>query len=207
MHFFTISPTLSTAARRRRGFDYPERMVRRDPNVTLGIRNARFARPAVLVALGVVLAGAFAWAATWRASPAPAPEARWRNGVIVAIRHCEDPAGEAAYLRCASLHCARRVSQLLTNAKQARLRIVSQTFASGGIRVTGAIDQYLRARTLPTGFVCDMRHMYDAQPQWVFGRRDVKEAEFRAGRARGAMRELQNADLFTPRPNDGRGAE
>lgn len=159
------------------------------------------------VTLVVAAAGLAVWSGAWPERDAPAPEARWRNGVIVAIRHCENPTGEAAYLRCASLHCARRVSQLLTNAKQASLRIVSQTFAADGIRVTGAIDQYLRARTLPTGFVCDMRHMYDAQPQWVFGRRHVEEAEFHADRARGAMRELQNADLFTPRPHDGRGAE
>lgn len=151
---------------------------------------------AALAAAGVAIA---LWAPGWLGGERPAPEARWRNGVIVAIRHCEDPADEATYVRCASLHCAQRVTELLTNAQQAKLTISGHARVGDRIRVTGDIEQYLRARTLPTGFECDMRGMLDAQPRMLFARRHVEEDEFKARTERGSMEALRDADLFTPR--------
>ena len=91
----------------------------------------------------------------------------WRNGVIVDVRNCEDPAGEPAVLRCASLYCAKAVTEILTNAQQARLTIEGQRRLSGEttIRVDGSIDQYLNTPRLPTRFECDMQPYDRAAPR------------------------------------------
>ena len=84
------------------------------------------------------------------------PAALWRNGVIVHVDHCDAPADEQSLLRCAGLHCARRVTELLTNAQQARLHITRAEWREPGrtIRIEGTISQYLHIPTLPQGFAC-----------------------------------------------------
>ena len=123
-------------------------------------------------AIGLTLAvGAVWW---WQRDRAPedlAPEPRWHNGVIVEIRHCEEPPGESAVLRCAALRCAQRVTQQLTNAQQTTLKLdrYVRDDQDGIIHINGTLDQELRAPTLPTGFSCDMRSLLDAKPTFVFG--------------------------------------
>lgn len=106
-----------------------------------------------------------------RAPPAlPAPEARWRNGVIVDVRHCEAPATEAHVLRCAALYCAQRASERLTNAQQARIRLQPPLRAAGGrtIEVNATLEQFLNTPRLPSGFRCRMRHFRHAEPEFLF---------------------------------------
>lgn len=138
-------------------------------------------RLALICAVVAVAALTVSRTPAWRPPASPPPEALWRNGVIVDIRHCDPPRDAAATLECASFHCARKVAEDLTNAQQARLRVVERAFDGDRIRISGTIEQYLRARTLPTGFECEMRHLRDARPRLVFGRRAVEETEFRAG--------------------------
>jgi hypothetical protein len=85
-----------------------------------------------------------------------APEALWRNGVIVDVRHCDQPTSEAANLRCAALICAQRVTRQLTNAQQTRLTLTSygRDEATGQIKVEGTLAQTLSSPTLPTRFHC-----------------------------------------------------
>lgn len=138
-----------------------------------------------LAGLALLLAGGLVAALAARHAPAgdPAqPYARWRNGIIVHVRNCEAPGDEESLLRCAALNCARRVTGLLTNAQQARLRLTAYTRSADGsrIEVRGTLDQDLRAPTLPTAFTCSMTDYRRAEPVFVFGRRDALRA--RAGR-------------------------
>jgi hypothetical protein len=133
----------------------------------------------VLKRLRVIIAGAAVALAIaqWmkpRAEPRLEPAPRWRNGVIVDIRHCEAPSDSETELRCAALFCAQRVTVLLTNPQQATLTLEHYARAGdGSIVVRGALDQYLRAPTLPTGFTCVMRDFRDARPEFSFARRDA----------------------------------
>ncbi len=106
-----------------------------------------------------------------RATPVEAPAPRWRNGIIVEVRHCEHPADDDARVRCAALYCAQRVTRLLTNAQQATLTLDRyERDAAGVIQVAGSLDQYLPAPTLPTGFTCSMANFRHPEPKFVFGR-------------------------------------
>ena len=64
--------------------------------------------------------------------------------------------GSYAIATRAGLHCARRVTELLTNAQQARLHITRAEWREPGrtIRIEGTISQYLHIPTLPQGFAC-----------------------------------------------------
>jgi len=122
--------------------------------------------------LGAVAAAALLVWMKPSAEPVPEPTPRWRNGVIVDVRHCEAPPDAETELRCAALFCAQRVTLLLTNAQQATLTLDHYARAGdGSIIVRGALDQYLRAPTLPTGFTCVMRDYRDARPAFSFDRR------------------------------------
>ena len=131
------------------------------------------------------------------ATPA-APEALWRNGIIVSVRHCDQPADQESLLKCASFYCAQRVTETLTNAKQATLKVTAQAIVDGRLQISGDIIQSLRARTLPTGFSCDLRNMTDAKPEFIFARRNVSENEFKAETARQPLREMGESNLFLP---------
>ena len=125
-----------------------------------------------VAALVPIAAGA--WWATRLADGPPPPHALWRNGVIIHVRGCDDPYDEAALLTCAGLYCVKSVTEKLTNAQQARLSVTvhERDAGSGAIRIAGAIDQYLNARTLPTEFECNMRHYRRAEPAlFIAGRR------------------------------------
>lgn len=127
----------------------------------------------------VILVGIGSWFALRQPAPARQPYADWRNGVIVHVRNCELPADEAARLRCAALYCAQRVTERLTNPQQAKLSIdrYERDPASGVIRVEGSLDQYLRSRTLPTGFSCTMESFRRAEPKFIFGGRNLPPEE------------------------------
>ena len=136
-----------------------------------------------LTAALALACGLLAW--RWLLPP-PAveaePYARWRNGVIVYVRNCEAPRGEDQVLRCASLNCARRVTELLTNAQQATLSLEATVRrADGRIEVRGSLEQYLPARTLPTGFVCDMGDHRHPVPEFIFGGRRSTPRQHTAG--------------------------
>ena len=110
----------------------------------------------------------------WRAHSTPReldPEPLWHNGIIVEVRHCEQPVSEDGILRCAALFCAQRVTQRLTNAQQATLKIDSyrRNPSTGTIQITGSLDQYLRAPTLPTGFTCRIEDLARVEPTLLFG--------------------------------------
>ncbi|MEQ8663996.1 MAG: hypothetical protein RLW62_24525 [Gammaproteobacteria bacterium] len=131
--------------------------------------------PVLLVLLAAAVLVASAWAVRRPPPETAAPYARWRNGVIVHVRNCEAPASDDAVARCAALHCARRVTELLTNPQQATLTLTRYGRAADGtgFTVEGTLDQYLRAPTLPTGFVCHMRDPRDAAPEFLFTRRQA----------------------------------
>ncbi len=110
----------------------------------------------------------------WRMHATPIeiePEALWHNGIIVDVRHCDQPVSEHALLRCAALLCAQRVTQRLTNAQQATLKIDSyrRDPSTGTIQISGSLDQYLRAPTLPTGFSCGVESLERVEPTMLFG--------------------------------------
>lgn len=109
-----------------------------------------------LMAVGLVIAALTWWQLDAATRESAVPEALWRNGVIVDVRHCEQPTSEAANLRCAALICAQRVTRQLTNAQQTRLTLtsVARDDASGDIKVDGNLAQALSSPTLPTGFHC-----------------------------------------------------
>lgn len=129
---------------------------------------------ATLTLLALVALLATAWTAR-RPAEDDAPYARWRNGVIVYVRNCDAPANADAELRCAALHCAQRVTERLTNPQQATLSLTRYARAADGdgFEIEGALDQYLRAPTLPTGFTCRMQDHRQAAPEFVFGRRQA----------------------------------
>lgn len=77
------------------------------------------------MAVGVVFASLTWWHLHAATRESEAPEALWRNGVIVDVRHCDQPASEAATLRCAALICAQRVTRQLTNPQQTQLTLTS----------------------------------------------------------------------------------
>ena len=132
-------------------------------------------RPRTWFACAAFALGAGLTALAWTRSPSAAvePEARWRNGVIVDVRHCTAAADEGRLLRCAALYCAQRTTRLLTNAQQTRVHIAAyrRDPVSGLIDIEGTLDQSLRAPTLPTGFACHMRDFRRAEPEFVFGHR------------------------------------
>ena len=110
----------------------------------------------------------------WRAHSTPReldPEPLWHNGIIVEVRHCDKPVSEGFTLRCAALLCAQRVTQRLSNAQQATLKIVSYSRdpSTGKIQISGSLDQYLRAPTLPTGFSCEVEDLDRVEPRLLFG--------------------------------------
>lgn len=112
----------------------------------------------------------------WRAHSTPReldPEPLWHNGIIVEVRHCDRPVSEHVTVRCAALLCAQRVTQRLTNAQQATLKIVSygRDPSTGKIQISGSLDQYLRAPTLPTGFSCEVENLERVEPALLFGER------------------------------------
>ena len=117
----------------------------------------------VLVAILPVATGA--WWATRVGDDTLAPHALWRNGVIVHVRGCDDASDEATLLTCAGLYCAKSVTEMLTNAQQAELSVTVRERDGGAIHIAGSIDQYLNARTLPTGFECNMQHYRHAVPE------------------------------------------
>ena len=111
----------------------------------------------------------------WRAHSTPRelePEPLWHNGIIVEVRHCDKPVSEHVILRCAAILCAQRVTQRLTNAQQATLKIVSygRDPSTGKIHISGSLDQYLRAPTLPTGFSCEVENLQRVEPTLLFGK-------------------------------------
>lgn len=109
-----------------------------------------------LLAAGVVFVVAAWWQLHATTLESEAPEALWRNGVIVDVRHCDQPASEAATLRCAALICAQRVTRQLTNPQQTQLTLTSfaRDEATGDIKVDGDLAQALASPTLPTRFHC-----------------------------------------------------
>lgn len=126
---------------------------------------------AALVIVGITIDLALRFPASTEADTVP--YARWRNGVIIHVRNCDPPASEDALLRCAALHCAQRVTQRLTNAKQATLAVTHYTRSADGqrIEISGVLEQHLRAPTLPTGFHCRMADYREAVPEFEFGHR------------------------------------
>ncbi len=123
-----------------------------------------------LVAVVPVATGA--WWATRVGDDTSPPHALWRNSVIIHVRGCEHPGDETTLLTCAGLYCAKSVTLMLTNAQQAELSVTVRERDGGAIRIAGSIDQYLNARTLPTGFECNMRHYRRAVPKlFVAGQR------------------------------------
>ena len=133
-------------------------------------------RPAHGLQVGTALVVAAAIASAWtlrRPHEEAPPEARWRNGVIVAIRNCDAPASDEAELRCAALRCVQRVTERLTNAQQAKASLIRyvRTADGTGFEIEGALKQQLGAPTLPNGFICHMRDHRHATPEFLFGPR------------------------------------
>ncbi len=123
-----------------------------------------------VAALVPIAAGA--WWATRVTDGPPSPHALWRNGVVIHVRGCDHPGDETTLLTCAGLYCAKSVTEMLTNAQQAGLSVIVRERDGGAIRIVGSIDQYLNARTLPTGFECNMRDYRRAVPKlFVAGQR------------------------------------
>ncbi|MBX9608204.1 MAG: hypothetical protein K2Y51_18445 [Gammaproteobacteria bacterium] len=108
------------------------------------------------MAVVVVFAALTWWQLHAATRESAAQEALWRNGVIVDVRHCDQPTSEAANLHCAALICAQRVTRQLTNPQQTRLTLTSFTRdeSTGEIKVEGDLAQVLSSPTLPTRFCC-----------------------------------------------------
>lgn len=144
--------------------------------MTTGLPRAVFAwyGPSAVLAIVVLLLGACSKPKDRDGQP----YARWRNGIIVHVRNCTAPTTETQRLQCASLYCAQAATRRLTNAQQATLSIAhyERDPVTGHIEVTGALDQLLRAPTLPTGFTCSMDDFRRAEPKFVFGRRNAQDA-------------------------------
>ena len=123
---------------------------------------------------GAAVLGAAAWRLLHAVSPdTPAPEALWRNGVIVEVRHCSQATSEASTLRCAALICAQRVTKQLANAQQTRLTLsnVERDKSTGVIEVNGDLEQALSSPTLPTRFRCEAAAPLLATPTFEYGGR------------------------------------
>ncbi|MGE0860787.1 MAG: hypothetical protein AB7I01_15140 [Gammaproteobacteria bacterium] len=132
----------------------------------------RLRRGLWIMAVGVVFATLTCWRLYASVREAPAPEALWRNGVIVDVRHCDRPASEATNLRCAALICAQRVTRQLTNPQQTHLKLSSlaRDDATGEIEVHGDLEQALASPTLPIGFHCRSATAAQATPTLEYAR-------------------------------------
>ncbi|MEM7540779.1 MAG: hypothetical protein AAF384_04235 [Pseudomonadota bacterium] len=120
----------------------------------------------------VLLLAVNAWRVTNYQPEAFEPYARWRNGVIVHVRNCDEARTERARIRCAALYCTKKVTELMATPLQSDLKIQKYLrLDDGRFQVEGTIDQYLHAPTLPTGFRCDMAHYRAADPEMIYGRR------------------------------------
>ena len=109
----------------------------------------------IAIALLLALGGWFGWRQFGATQEAPLP--LWRDGVIVAVRNCEQPRSDTALRDCAALHCLQQVTRQLEYAVESKVSLGSVVARDdGGFEVSGRLVPFPLRADSPNAFTCVM---------------------------------------------------
>ena len=119
----------------------------------------------IAVALVLALGGWFGWRQLGTTQEAPLP--LWRDGVIVAVRNCEQPRSDDALRDCAALHCLQQVTRQLEYPVESKVSLGSVVARDdGGFEVSGRLVPFPLRADSPNAFSCVMRDHLHAAAQF-----------------------------------------